>query len=40
LIKHFKSIKRIKEATFEELSSVLGQAKAQKIQEYFTHKTT
>ena len=40
LIKHFKSIKRIKEASFEELSSVLGQAKAQKIEEYFTHKTT
>lgn len=35
LIKTFKSVKRIKEASIEELSSVVGHSKAQKIKEYF-----
>ena len=35
LIKQFKSLKRIKEASFDELSSVVGASKAKKIQEYF-----
>ena len=35
LIKQFKSLKRIKEASLDELSSVVGASKAKKIQEYF-----
>lgn len=31
LLKHFKSLKRIKEASFEEISSVVGKSKAQVI---------
>lgn len=35
LLKHFKSVKRIKEATTEELKEVVGLSKAQKIFNYF-----
>ena len=35
LIKYFKSLKRIKEASLQDLAEVVGMAKAQKIQEYF-----
>lgn len=31
LLKHFKSLKRIKEASFEEISSVVGKSKAQVV---------
>ena len=33
LLQHFKSIKRIKEASFDEISSVIGDAKAKIIQD-------
>mgnify|MGYP003162847135 CR=1 FL=1 len=33
LLRHFKSVKRIKEASFEELKSVIGEAKAKALQE-------
>jgi excinuclease ABC subunit C len=36
LLKHFKSVKRIKEASVEELSQVVGKAKAEIICQYFT----
>jgi len=35
LIKQFKSLKRIKEASLDELISVIGAAKASKIKDYF-----
>ncbi|MCR4765362.1 MAG: excinuclease ABC subunit UvrC [Bacteroidaceae bacterium] len=35
LIKEFKSIKRIKEATIEQLEAIIGKAKAKIIYEYF-----
>lgn len=35
LIKVFKSLKRVKEASVEDLAAVVGQAKAKKINEYF-----
>ncbi len=35
LIKAFKSLKRIKEATEEDLAAVVGAAKAKKVKEYF-----
>lgn len=35
LLKTFKSVKRIKEATFEELTACIGAAKAKIVQEYF-----
>jgi len=35
LLKKFKSIKRIKEATITELTEVLGKSKAQKLNDYF-----
>ncbi|MCF0196376.1 MAG: excinuclease ABC subunit C, partial [Bacteroidaceae bacterium] len=35
LLKHFRSIKRIKEATLEELAEVLGEAKANMTYNYF-----
>ena len=31
LVKHFKSVKRIREATLEELASVVGAAKARVV---------
>ena len=34
LLKEFKSVKRIKEASFEDLSKVVGESKAKLIQEY------
>jgi excinuclease ABC subunit C len=37
LLKHFKSVRKIKEATLEELASVVGNARAQAIQQHF-HK--
>ncbi|HNQ11867.1 MAG TPA: excinuclease ABC subunit UvrC [Bacteroidia bacterium] len=35
LLKHFKSVKKIKEASVEELSSVCGEARAIKVSDYF-----
>ncbi len=35
LLKHFKSVRRIKEATEEAIAEVVGEAKAKKIIEYF-----
>ena len=35
LLKHFKSLKRLKEATFDELVETVGAAKAQKLASYF-----
>jgi len=35
LLKKFKSIKRIKEATLVELTEVLGNSKSQKLKSYF-----
>ncbi len=35
LIKHFKSVKRLKEATENEISSVIGTSKAKKIVEFY-----
>lgn len=36
LLKHFKSVKKIKEASEEEIGSIIGQAKAQKLMEWLT----
>lgn len=36
LVKAFKSVKRIKEATIDELAAIVGTSKAQKIQDYFS----
>lgn len=38
LLEHFKSVKKIKAATLEELKSVVGLSRAQKIHTYFTNK--
>ena len=38
LLKHFGSLKKIKEASFDELSSVIGKFKAKIILEYFDDK--
>lgn len=35
LIKHFKSVKRMREATFEQLADVVGQAKAKMLRNHF-----
>ena len=35
LLKHFRSVKRIKEAKFDELTAVIGTAKAKIVQEHF-----
>jgi len=35
LIKHFKSVKRIKEASEKEISDVVGASKAKKISEFY-----
>lgn len=35
LIKHFKSVKRVKEATLEQLSEAVGKSRAEKIFAYF-----
>ena len=38
LLKEFKSVKRIKEANFEQLSNIIGEAKARIISNYFHTK--
>lgn len=38
LLKEFKSVKRIKEASFEQLSNIIGEAKARIISNYFHTK--
>ena len=38
LLKEFKSVKRIREASAEELAAVVGEAKAKIIQTYFSEK--
>ena len=35
LLKHFKSVKRIKAASFEEVSEVTGPSKAQLVHDFF-----
>ncbi|GAB3703565.1 excinuclease ABC subunit UvrC [Spirosoma flavus] len=35
LLKHFKGVKKIREATFEEISEVVGQDRATKLKSYF-----
>ena len=35
LVKAFKSVKRVKEASIDELAAIIGPSKAQKIQDYF-----
>lgn len=35
LLRHFKSVKQIKEATLEEMAGVVGKSKASKVFEYF-----
>lgn len=37
LLKHFKSLKKIKAATLEELEAIVGKSKAEKLQAYFTN---
>lgn len=36
LLKHFKSVKKLREASLEEVTAVVGKSKARKIVEYFT----
>ncbi|MEP7263737.1 MAG: excinuclease ABC subunit UvrC [Bacteroidota bacterium] len=38
LLKHFRSVKKIKEASLEEISEVVGKSKAQVVQNYFSQK--
>jgi len=38
LLKHFRSVKRIKEATKEELSQVVGNSRATKVYNYYLSK--
>ena len=40
LLKHFKSVKRIKEATEKEISDVIGLSKAKKISEFYKINNT
>lgn len=40
LLKHFRSVTRIKEATKQELTEVIGNAKAVKILEFYSKKTS
>jgi len=40
LIKHFKSVKRIKEASEDEISKVVGKVKAKKISEFYQQITS
>ena len=40
LLRHFKSVKRIKEASFEELKQLVGEAKARALQDGLLNKTT
>jgi len=39
LLRKFKSAKRVKSATFEELKEVVGESRAQRIFQYY-HSTT
>ena len=39
LLRHFKSVKRIKEASFEELKQLVGEAKAHALQDGLLNKT-
>jgi excinuclease ABC subunit C len=39
LLRHFKSVKAIRQASVEELSSVVGESRAQAIFDYFAAKT-
>lgn len=36
LLRHFKSVKKLREASLEEVTAVVGKSKARKIVEYFT----
>ena len=38
LLKHFRSLKRVKEASLESLSSVIGKSKATLIHQYYHSK--
>ena len=38
LLRHFRSVARVRKATLEELQEVVGQAKAQRIKNYFETK--
>ena len=38
IMRHFKTVKKIKEASFEELAGVVGQAKAKMLREKFTEE--
>lgn len=40
LLRHFKSVKRIKEAHFEELKTVIGEAKAKALHDGLAGKQT
>ncbi len=40
LLRHFKSVKRIKESSFEELKQLVGEAKARALQDGLLNKTT
>lgn len=40
LLRYFKSVKRIKEASFEELKELVGEAKARALQDGLLNKTT
>lgn len=40
LLKHFKSLKRVKEASQEEISKLIGNAKAKKISDFYQQKNT
>jgi excinuclease ABC subunit C len=40
LIKHFKSVKRLKEASVDEISEVVGKVKAKKISEFYQQITS
>jgi excinuclease ABC subunit C len=39
LLIHFKSVKRIKEASFEEIESVVGKSKANIVAAYFNNSS-
>lgn len=40
LIKHFKSVKRIKESTLEQLIEVIGKSRADKVYDYYKSKNS
>ncbi|MFM9055409.1 MAG: excinuclease ABC subunit UvrC [Bacteroidota bacterium] len=40
LLRHFRSVKRIREASLEDLSAIVGQAKARIVHAYFTESET